>query len=89
VRQRPDWICEVSHTTWKKDTTTVLQTLQSEGVPYYWIADVDKMNLLVFELVGNQYALAQSLFPDSGRVRIKPFDAIELSVPVLFGAEED
>ena len=89
VRLRPDWICEVSHSTWKKDTTTVLQTLQSEGVAYYWIADVEKSNLLVFELVGNQYALAQSLFPDSGTVRIKPFEAIELNVRVLFGEDED
>ena len=89
VRERPDWICEVSHTTWKKDTTTVFETLLAEGVPYYWVVDVERKNLLVYELIEKKYALIQSLFLDSGRVKIKPFDTVELNVSVLLGEAEE
>jgi Uma2 family endonuclease len=85
VKVRPDWVCEISHTTWQKDTTTVLETLQVEGVPHYWLLDVERRNLIVFELKDGKYIAAQNLFADNGRARIRPFDAVELEVAALFG----
>ena len=87
VSDRPDWICEVAHTTLKKDTTTVFETLEKEGVPFYWIANVENGQLQVFELINGRYAMVQSLFEDDGLQRIKPFDAAELNVAMLFGAD--
>lgn len=89
VEERPDWVCEVSFSTWKKDTTTVFETLESEGVPYYWIVDFEHKNLVVYELQNKKYHKIQSLFEDQGKARIKPFDAIELDISVLFGADAE
>ena len=90
VHERPDWVCEISHSTWKKDTTIVYETLEAEGVPYYWLLDVAHKNLFVFELQENgKYAKIHSLFQEDGKVRIKPFDAVELDVGVLLGADPE
>jgi Uma2 family endonuclease len=83
----PDWVCEVAHTTLKKDTTVVFETLQKEGVPFYWIANTENGHLQVFELIAGRYVMAQSFFQDDGYQRIKPFDAVELNVAMLFGAD--
>ena len=41
VTIRPDWVCEVCHTTRKKDRELVPDTLSKAGVPYYWFVDAD------------------------------------------------
>jgi Uma2 family endonuclease len=91
VPNRPDWVCEISHTTRKKDTTIVPETMAAEGVPYYWMLDVEHENLQVFELIesAKKYALIQSLFRDDGRVAIRPFDAVEFDINVLLGDDEE
>ncbi len=87
---RPDWVCEVSHTTWKKDTTTVYETLEAAGVPYYWLLDVERENLVVFELQETgKYARVHSFFRENGKVRIKPFDAVELEMGILLGDDPE
>jgi Uma2 family endonuclease len=89
VNDKPNWVCEVSHTTLKKDFTTVFETLQQEGVSFYWIANVENGQLQVFELIAGKYALIQSLFKDDGLQIIKPFENIEFNLGVLFGDDED
>lgn len=90
VDVRPDWVCEVSHTTRKKDTTIVPETLAAEGVPHYWLLDVEAENLQVFELVaGGKYALVQSLFRDDGEVVIAPFGPATFKVGVLLGDDPE
>ena len=91
VDERPDWVCEICHTTRKKDTTIVPETLAAEGVPWYWFLDVDAENLIVYELSESGFVLRKSLFREDGKVRIPPFEAVELSMPVLLGddPEED
>ena len=89
VRERPDWVCEVSWSTWKKDTLQVLDTLAAAGVPFYWVADVERENLLVFKLVGDKYSLIQNFFRTDLKVRIEPFEAAELNVDVFFGADAE
>lgn len=89
VEDRPDWICEVSHTTRKKDTTIVPETLAAEGVPWYWLLDVEAENLTVYELSESGFVLRKSLFREDGKVRIPPFEAVELSMPVLLGDDPE
>jgi len=89
VREIPDWVCEVSWTTWKKDMQTIPETLSISGVPFYWVADVERENLLVFKLVGEKYSLIQNFFRTDTAVRIEPFEAAELNVDVLFGADAE
>ncbi|MES2614550.1 MAG: hypothetical protein V4591_03950 [Bdellovibrionota bacterium] len=60
------------------------------GVSWYWLVDVAEKNLLVFSLGEYQkYNLEMSLFPEDGKVKIPPFDAIEIPVPVLFGEDPE
>jgi Uma2 family endonuclease len=91
VPDRPDWVCEICHTTRKKDTTIVPETMAAEGVPFYWLLDVEHENLQVFELVepSRKYALVRSLFRNDGNVRIPPFDAVTFNINVLLGDDED
>ena len=89
VRERPDWVCEVSFTTWRKDTLIIPDTLAASGVPFYWVADVERENLLVFKLVGEKYSLIQNLFRTDTKARIEPFEAAELNVDVFFGADAE
>jgi hypothetical protein len=65
--------------------------MAAEGVPYYWMLDVEHENLQVFELIesAKKYALIQSLFRDDGRVAIRPFDAVEFDINVLLGDDEE
>ena len=88
VPDRPDWVCEVSHTTYKKDSTIVFETLQREGVSFYWIANTDTRNLQVFELVDGRYVMAQSLFEDDGWQKVRPFESVQMHMGMLFGADE-
>lgn len=86
----PDWVCEICVTTKKKDTTIVPETLAADGVPWYWLVDVEAKNLLVFSLGDDKkYNLEKSLFPEDGKVKIPPFDAIAIPVPVLFGEDPE
>ena len=87
VRERPDWVCEVSLTTWLKDTRTIPQSLIPAGVPFYWVADAERENILVFKLVEGYYSLIQSLFRSDTCIRIPPFESAEWNVDVLFGAD--
>ena len=85
IPEIPDWICEVCHTTRKKDTTIVPETLAAEGVEWYWLADIETENLMVFQLSEKGYVLKKSLFRDDGNVRIEPFEAVSLNIGELFG----
>ena len=85
IASRPDWICEVSHSTRRKDTTLVPETLAAEGVPWYWMLDALAENLLVFALSPRGYVLHGSFFREDGDVLIPPFDAVPISLPYLLG----
>lgn len=91
VTTLPDWVCEVSLSTRKKDSTHVPALLHAHKIPWYWRLDVEDETLFVYEYSEKGYIQARCLFREDGKVRIPPFDAIELSMPVLFGddPEED
>ncbi len=72
---------------WRRDR--VPETLAAHGVPFYWVADVERENLLVFKLVGDHYALINNLFRTDTKARIEPFEAAELNIDVFFGADAE
>jgi Uma2 family endonuclease len=87
IRLRPDWICEiVSASNAKNDHITKFETYRRAGVPHYWIADPQLLTLHVFRWTPDGYLVA--LTAQAGdRVHAEPFEAIELEVGVLFGAD--
>ncbi|MBL8955159.1 MAG: Uma2 family endonuclease [Myxococcaceae bacterium] len=87
ITVRPDWICEVlSPSTEDVDRVDKLQSYFQAGVPHYWLADPIERVLEVYRRTELAYALV--LTAKSGqKIRAEPFDAIELEVDALFGAD--
>jgi Uma2 family endonuclease len=89
VRIRPDWVCEiVSPSHEKRDLVDKLQILHRAEVPHYWIIKPEEAVLVVHRWSKAGYTIV--LTASTGEtVRAEPFDAIELHVGRLFGAEDD
>lgn len=86
---RPEWICEiVSDPNRTTDTVTKLRRYHQAGVPHYWIVDQVDGTLTVHRHTSDGYLVALRAAAGE-RVRAEPFDAIELQVSVLLGADED
>jgi hypothetical protein len=83
----PDWICEVlSPSTENIDRVDKLQSYFKARVTHYWLADPVERVLEVYRRSEPGYLLI--LTAKAGqRVRAEPFDAVELSVDELFGAD--
>ena len=89
VALRPDWICEiVSESNRATDTVTKLRRYHQAGVPHYWILDQLDGTLTVHRHMTDGYLVALRAGRDE-RVRAEPFEAIELQVSLLLGADED
>jgi len=88
VRIRPDWVCEiVSPSHEKRDLVDKLQTLHHAEVPHYWIVKPEEAVLVVHRWSEAGYTIV--LTASTGQtVRAEPFEAIELRVGRLFGAED-
>lgn len=89
VTLRPDWICEiVSDSNRATDTVIKLRRYRQAGVHHYWILDQLDRTLTVYRHTSEGYLVA--LRADAReRVRAEPFDALELQVSVLLGADEE
>jgi Uma2 family endonuclease len=80
----PNWICEViSASTEKRDRSAKLPAYAREGVHHVWLVDPDLRTLEIFRLEGARYVLLGT-HTDEASVRAEPFDAIELSLRVLW-----
>ncbi|MFT3765304.1 MAG: Uma2 family endonuclease [Minicystis sp.] len=89
ILTRPDWICEVlSPSNPGTDRVTKLNHYHQFQVPHYWIVDPMEESLSVFRWTSEGYLLILAAGRDA-RVRAEPFEAIELPVGALFGADED
>ncbi|MGK3984515.1 Uma2 family endonuclease [Sorangium sp. So ce136] len=88
-RVRPDWVCEVlSSTNARHDTVRKMRVYHRCEIPHYWILDPREETLTVHRWTRDGYLTA--LLAERGeRVRAEPFDAIELSVGVLFGDDAE
>ncbi|KAA6181772.1 Uma2 family endonuclease [Thiohalocapsa marina] len=85
----PDWVCEIlSPGHERKDTLTHFLRLQRAGVPFYRIIDPEDRALIAYGLDAGCY---RTLFTAAGpdetavRVRVPPFDGIEIDLGILLG----
>lgn len=89
LRMRPDWVCEVlSPTHVRNDTVKKMRVYHRCEIPHYWIVDPREETLTVYRWTREGY-LTVLLAERRERVQAEPFDAIELSVGVLFGDDAD
>lgn len=80
----PDWVCEVlSPSTAPLDRREKLPVYARERVPHVWLVDPIAQTLEYLLLDGATYRIAQVESGDS-RVRVPPFDAIELDLSILW-----
>ncbi len=85
VRVRVDWACEVlSPSNASNDTVLKFRTLHRCGVSHYWIADVVSGTITVYEWAETAY-MAVVVARRGERLRLPPFDAVELDIGVLLG----
>jgi Uma2 family endonuclease len=89
VRLRPDWICEIlSPSNETVDRVDKMQSYFQSGVPHYWLADPIEQVLEVYRRSEPGYLLILSA--KAGQtIRAEPFDAVELRVDELFGADPE
>ncbi len=89
IRILPDWICEVlSPSNPGTDRVKKLNHYHQFQVPHYWIVDPLDESLSVFRWTAEGYLLVLASDREA-RVRAEPFEAIELPVAALFGADDD
>jgi Uma2 family endonuclease len=90
VRHRPDWVCEIiSPSTASRDRVLKHRVFHRAGVPHYWIVDPDARTLTVHRHQADGYLVVLTADESDARVRAEPFDAIELPLAVIFGADPD
>jgi Uma2 family endonuclease len=89
VRIKPDWACELlSPSNAKRDLVDKFAVLHRNAVPHYWIADPVEQTLIVHRWRPDGYLVV--LTAASGDVvRAEPFDAVEIAVATLFGADDE
>ena len=81
----PDWVREiVSPGHEKKDTVTIPLLLQRHRVPWLWLICPEEQALIAHALEGNGYRVVATLkAAEHGRVRVPPFETLELDLGVM------
>jgi Uma2 family endonuclease len=89
----PDWVCEITspgHE--RKDLFHHFMLLQRHGVPDYWIISPEDKTLIAYRLVDGKYHVVFSVEYGveavADRVRIPPFEEIEMDLRYVFGGED-
>ncbi|WP_437942090.1 Uma2 family endonuclease [Sorangium sp. So ce341] len=81
----PDWVCEVlSPSTAEVDRTVKMPVYAREGVRHAWLVDPLARTLEVYVLGQDRRRDSAVVHRDAARVRVEPFDAIELDLSVLW-----
>jgi Uma2 family endonuclease len=81
----PDWLCEtLSPSTAKLDRTKKLGVYARVGVSHVWLVDARRQTLEVLALRGSNL-MTQATYRAYERVRLEPFDAIEIDLAFLWG----
>jgi Uma2 family endonuclease len=76
----PDWVCEViSPRTAGIDRVRKMNIYAREGVVHLWLVDPTARTLEVYRLQAGQWLVAAT-FAGSERVRVPPFEAIEIEM---------
>ena len=80
----PDWVCEVvSPSTALLDRTKKLRIYAREGVGHCWIVDPVVRTLEVLRLESGRWTISAT-HAGNEVVRVEPFDAIDLELPLLW-----
>jgi Uma2 family endonuclease len=80
----PDWVCEVASPSTARDDRVFKRQLYAEHrVGFYWLVDPETRLLEALELRDGRW-VELGVFDESARVRIAPFEAVELSIARLF-----
>jgi Uma2 family endonuclease len=83
----PDWLCEtLSPSTEKLDRTKKLGVYTRARVPHVWLVDARRKTLEVLVLRGSSM-VTQGTYRAHEKVRVEPFDAIEIELAFLWGEE--
>jgi len=81
----PDWVCEVlSPSTEAKDRIKKMRIYRREGVGHAWLIHPIARTLEVYRLEGGRWVQLDT-FEEDAVVRAEPFDAVEISLRVLWG----
>ena len=81
----PDWVCEIlSPSTEAIDRGRKMRIYRREGVGQVWLINPMTKTLEVYRLEAGRWILLDT-FEDDAVVRAEPFDAVELSLSVLWG----
>lgn len=89
VSVRPDWVCEIlSPSNPENDLFKKILVYQRAQVGHYWILDPVAESLAVYRWTAEGFLLVTVAREDE-RVRIEPFDAVELSVRGLVTGDEE
>ena len=81
----PDWVCEVlSPSTEKLDRIDKMLVYAREGVKHVWLVHPLRQTVEAFALTPEKLWLSIGLHAGNVRVRIPPFDAIELDLSLLW-----
>jgi Uma2 family endonuclease len=84
ISLRPDWVCEILSTKRRIDFVKKKRAYHRHQVGHYWLLDPEEETLSVNRWHPDGYV--EVLVADrSERVRAEPFEAIEISLAVLFG----
>jgi len=80
----PDWVCEViSPSSGRLDRLKKMPIYAREGVPYAWIVDPEQQVLEARKLNGGEWLLRE--YGGDAKVRVDPFDAIEIDLTLVWG----
>ncbi len=80
----PDWICEVlSRSTESEDRTTKMRLYARFGVKHLWLLNPYARTLEGYRLENERWTLVSS-HTGAERVRVEPFDAIELDLSLFW-----
>ena len=81
----PDWVCEVvSPSTKRLDRIRKLPLYARHGVAHAWMIDPDERLLETYSLAGERWLMGP-FASDGERVRVEPFEAVELELGLLWG----
>jgi Uma2 family endonuclease len=80
----PDWVCEVlSPSTKRLDRIRKLPLYGKHGVAHIWMINPDERSLETYSLFRERWQLGD-IASDEERVRVAPFEAIELELGLLW-----
>jgi Uma2 family endonuclease len=80
----PDWVCEIlSPSTEALDRGKKMRVYRREGIKHAWLVNPIARTLEVYRLQNGLWALLDT-YEDEAVVRAEPFDAVELSLSVLW-----